>query len=241
MNTKEIRERMNAHRKSAIAVGVLFIIGTVSGVLSGLITAPILDAPDYLSKVAENEHQIMLSALFVLSMGLSLAMIPVVIFPILKKQNEALALGYVVFRGALETFTYMAIAISWFLLIGLSRGYLQASTLESSHFQILGDLLLNVDDQVNHVLKIVFPLGALIFNTLLFQSKLVPRWLSVWGILAVALHFTEGLLTLFGVLPMDAETVMALPIFLQEMVFAGWLIVKGFDASALASLSEKEA
>ncbi len=167
-------------------------------------------------------------------------MIPVVIFPILKKQNEALALGYVVFRGALETFTYMATAISWFLLIVLSRGYLQASALDSSHFQVLGVLLLNVDDQVNHVMKIVFPLGALIFNYLLFQSKIVPRWLSVWGILAVALHFTEGLLTLFGVLPADAETIMALPIFLQEMVFAVWLIVKGFDPSALASLSEKK-
>lgn len=232
---------MKSHRRIAITVGILFIIGTVSGVLSGLITAPILDAPDYLLKVAENEHQIMLSALFVLSMGLSLAMIPVVIFPILKKQNEALALGYVVFRGALETFTYMAMAISWFLLIVLSRGYLQASALDSSYFQVLGVLLLNVDDQVNHVLKIVFPLGALIFNYLLFQSKIVPRWLSVWGILAVALHFTEGLLTTFGILPVEAETVMALPIFLQEMVFAGWLIVKGFNPSALAALSEKEA
>ncbi len=60
---------MKSHRRIAITVGILFIIGTVSGVLSGLITAPILDAPDYLSKVAENEHLIMLSALFVLSMG----------------------------------------------------------------------------------------------------------------------------------------------------------------------------
>jgi len=232
---------MKSHRRIATTVGILFIIGTVSGVLSGLITAPILDAPDYLSKVAGNEPLIMLSALFVLSMGFSLAMIPVVIFPILKKQNEILALGYVVFRGALETFTYMTTAISWFLLIVLSRGYMQASALDSSHFQVLGVLLLNVDDQVNHVMKIVFPLGAIIFNYLLFKSKIVPRWLSVWGILAVALHFTEGLLTLFGVLPMDAETIMALPIFLQEMVFAVWLIVKGFDPAALACLSEQEA
>jgi hypothetical protein len=231
---------MKSHRRIAVTVGILFIIGTVSGVLSGLITAPILDAPDYLSKVTENEHQIMLGALFVLSMGLSLAMIPVVIYPILKKQNETLALGYVVFRGALETFTYMATAISWFLLIVLSRDYIQVSALDSSHFQVLGVLLLDMDDQVNHVLKIVFPLGALIFNYLLFQSKIVPRWLSVWGILAVALHFTEGLLTLFGVLPVDAETIMAIPIFFQEMVFAVFLIVKGFNPSAMASLSAKQ-
>jgi hypothetical protein len=231
---------MKLQKRTAIIVGVLFIIGTVSGVLSGLFSAPVLNAPDYLLKVAANGHQIMVAALFVLSMGLSLAMVPVMMFPILKKQNETLALGYIVFRGALETFTYMATAISWFLLIILSREYVQASTLDPSHFQTLGVLLLNTDDQINHVLKIVFPLGALIFNYLLFQSKIVPRWLSVWGILAVALHFTEGLLTLFGVLPVDAETIMAIPIFFQEMVFAVWLIVKGFNPSAMASLSAKQ-
>ncbi len=89
---------MNSNRKTAIIVGVLFIIGTVAGILSRVITGPILDTSDYLIKVSANENQIIIGALFVLIMVFALAMVPVVMFSIFKKHNEALALGYVVFR-----------------------------------------------------------------------------------------------------------------------------------------------
>ncbi len=103
---------MNTNRKTAIIVGVLYIIGTVAGILSVVFSTPILNGPDFLSKVSGNENQFIIAALFVLLMGLALALVPVMLFPILKKQNEALALGYVVFRGALETVTYIALVIS---------------------------------------------------------------------------------------------------------------------------------
>ena len=228
---------MNASRKTAIIVGILFIIGTVAGILSVIFSGPILDGPDYLNRVAANENQLKVGALFVLIMGLALAMVPVMMFPILKKQNEALALGYVVFRGALETFAYMATAISWLLLIILCREYTKAGALDIFYFQNLGSLFLKTGDQISHILKIVFPLGALMFNYMLYQSKIIPRWLSGWGLIAITLHFAEGLLTMFSLLSTDAETVMALPIFLQEMVFAVWLIVKGFNPSAIAPAS----
>ena len=112
---------MNTDRKIAISVGVLYIIGTVAGVLSVLITQPILNAPEYLLKVSTNQNQIMLGGLFVLTMGFALAMVPVILFPIFKKQNEALALGYVVFRGALETFTYIASVITWLFQNRMTR------------------------------------------------------------------------------------------------------------------------
>ncbi len=89
---------MDSYRKTAIIVGVLFIIGTVAGVLS-VLTRPFLDDTDYLIKVSENENQMIIGTLLVLIMGIALAMVPVFMFPIFKKHNEALALGYVVFRG----------------------------------------------------------------------------------------------------------------------------------------------
>ena len=103
---------MKANRKTAIIVGVLYIIGTVAGILSVVFSTPILDGSDFLIKVSANENQFVVAALFVLLMGLALAMVPVVMFPILKKHNQALALGYVVFRGALETTTYIAMVIT---------------------------------------------------------------------------------------------------------------------------------
>ena len=92
-----------ANKKSlnttARIVGVLFIIGTVAGILSGVVTGPVLDASDYLAQVDANEGSVILGALLVLVMGFPLAMIPAMMFPIFRKYNEPLALGAVIFRG----------------------------------------------------------------------------------------------------------------------------------------------
>jgi len=230
---------MNTNRKTAIIVGVLFIIGTVAGILSVVFTSSILNAPDYLMKVSANENKIIIGALFILVMGFVLAMVPVIMFPIFKKHNETLAIGYVVFRGALETITSIIIAISWLLLLPLSQEYVKAVSPDTSYFQTFGTLLQRVTQLPMPVF--VFGLGALIFYYLLYQSKLIPRWLSVWGIIAIILHLITGVLILFGA-QSDFSTsnlIMNFPIFLQEMVMAVWLIVKGFNPSAIASGSAK--
>jgi len=98
-NRIEKGENMDSNRKTATIVGVLFIIGTVAGVLSVVFAGSILSDPNYLIKISENQNQFVLGALCVLTMGFSLAMVPVMMFPIFRKYNEALALGSVVFRG----------------------------------------------------------------------------------------------------------------------------------------------
>jgi len=83
-------------------------------------------------------------------------------------------------------------------------------------------------DQISHVLAIVFILGALMFYSVLYQSKLVPRWLSGWGLLAAIPYFVSGV---FGLFSLPNPMSMVLPMALQEMVLAIWLVVRGFDAS----------
>ena len=102
---------MNSYRKTAIIVGVLFIIGTVAGVLSFVVTRSILGDSDYLIKISANENQIIIGAILVLIMGFVLAMVPVMLFPIFRKYNEPLAIGAIVFRGALEAVAYITIGI----------------------------------------------------------------------------------------------------------------------------------
>ena len=234
MNSTEGSPRaLRANRKTAITVGVLYIIGTVAGILSLVVTGPILESPDFLLQVSMNPNQIVIGALFVLTMGLALAMVPVMMFPILKSYNEALAVGYVVFRGALEAGTYLLFVIGWLSLPLISAEFIQASAAEASFFQSLGDVVLEAHEQIGHVLAIVFILGALMFYYVLYQSKLVPRWLSGWGLLAATPYFVSGVLGLFtlpgpmGTIPM----VLVLPMAVQEMVLAVWLIVKGFNSS----------
>jgi hypothetical protein len=213
-------------RKTAIIVGVLYIIGTVAGVLSLTFAGSILNDPAYLTKVSANQNQIITGALFVLIMGLALAMVPVMMFPIFRKYNEALALGAVVFRGAIEAAIYIAVSISWLLLFTVGQEYVKAGLPVASHFQTLGALLLNASNQIGSILDIVFSLGALMIYYLFYRSKLIPGWLSIWGLVGSMLYLTSGLFALFSV---DFGILQA-PLALQEMFLAVWLIVKGFNS-----------
>jgi len=222
---------MNSNRKTATTVGVLYIIGTVAGVLSAVFAGSILGDPNYLIKVSENQNQIVTASLLVLTMGFSLAMMSVVLFPILKKQNEALALGVVLFRGALEAVMYIAVVMCWLLLLTVSQEYVKAETPDASHFQTLGALLLKATDQMDSILRIVFSLGALMIYYVFHQSRLLPRWLSVWGLIGGVLYLASGLSAMFSV---GLDILMA-PLALQEMVMAVWLIAKGFNPVAADS------
>jgi len=234
---------MNWNRKTAITVGVLYIIGTVAGILSLVFTGPILESPDYLVEVSMNPNRIIIGALFVLTMGLALAMVPVMMYPILKSYNGALAVGYLVFRGALEAVTYLLFVIGWLSLPLISQEFIKASAAEVSFFQSLGDLVMKAQDQISHVLAIVFILGALMFYSVLYQSNLVPRWLSGWGLLAAIPYFVSGILGLFTLPgPMGAiSMVSVLPMAVQEIVLAVWLIARGFNSSPVNFRSAKVA
>jgi hypothetical protein len=86
-----------------------------------------------------------------------------------------------------------------------------------------------------------FCLGAFMYYYLFFQSRLIPRWLSGFGIVAIILMMAACVLALFSGNRITSYIPLAFPIFLQEMVLAVWLIVKGFNPSAVASLPAKTA
>ncbi len=228
---------MNSNRKIAIIVGVLFITATVVSMLSLVILPPILNAPDYLINVSENENQVIIGVLFYLIDCAAVVVIPIMLFPIFKKHNEALALGYVGSR-IIESVTLIVGHISLLSLLTLSQEYVQAAATDASHFQALGALLLSVHDWI-HLLgvEIVFALTALILNYILYQSKLIPRFISVWGLIGAILLLALGLLRMFGFSPTSAF--FTFPIAINEMVLAIWLIAKGFNPSAIASESAK--
>jgi hypothetical protein len=228
---------MNTYRKNAIIAGVLYIIGTVAGVLSLAPSAPVREAQNVLAGVAANANQVRIAALFVLLMGLSLAMFSTVLYPVLRKHSEVLAIGYVVVRGALETVTYFVTAVSWLLLAGLGQWYVNAGAPAASGFQASGALVLKAGEISTSLTGIVFLLGATMFYAVLYQARLVPRWISVWGLVAVIPYLAAEALALFALLdPLSATSILLhIPVALQEMVLAVWLIVKGFNPSAIAA------
>jgi hypothetical protein len=198
---------------------VLFIIGTVTGALSIVATNAILSAPDYLVRIATHQSQMVLGALLVLTMVFTLAMVPVVFYPVGRRYSEVLAMGYVVFRGALEAILPIIGVFGWMMLVALSK---QPATAAGP---IADSLKLGEGVLWDQMIAIPFVLGALMFYYLLYTSKLVPRWLSVWGLVGAVLYMGAPLVRMFGP---SLDYLMG-PLALQEMVMAVWLIVKGFE------------
>ena len=188
----------------------------------------ILDAPDYLSNISANENRVIIGTLSFFINAVALAGIAIVIYPILKKHNEALALGYVGAR-IVEAVLYIVAIISILTLFTLSQEFVKAGAPDTSYFQILGDLLLAVR---HYAYKVVWPiilgLGTLIFYYLLYQLKLIPRWLSVWGLIGAILFPAS-----FG------GGALVLPLVVNEWVLVVWLIVKGFNTSVINTKSVK--
>jgi hypothetical protein len=226
---------MNASRKTAIIVGVLFITATVAAILSGVFFGPIPDGPDYLIYVSTNENQLIIAVILELILAVSVIGIGFMMFPILKKHIESLALGYVGFRLT-EGILLVVGSISLLSLSTLSREYVTGAV-DASFYQTSGIVLLALRDWIFVIGTMIFlSLGGLSLYFLLFLSRLVPRWLSAWGLLGAILILITGIFGLFGLSPESTtSTLLALPIGLQEMVFAVWLIFKGFNPSAIAS------
>jgi len=222
------------NRRTATLVGVLYIIGTVAGILSKLVLWRFADDPGLLGKMAAHADQAAAGALLILIMGLALTMVPVLMFPILRKQNEALALGYVVFRGALEFVGYAGTVLCWLLLVVVAKDAAGSGEAVVSQLHGLGSTLFGAQAPISAVTTIVFGIGALMFSYLLYASRLVPRWISVWGLVGAIPYAAVGVLGLFGRNP----EVLYIPLAVQEMILAVWLIAKGFNRGTIAAAND---
>jgi hypothetical protein len=229
----EPRRRVREHRAAATTAGVLYITGTVAGVLSMAVSAPIRGAADPLAYGADHTGALVSVALLVLVMGLSLAFVPVVLFPVLRQVNEVLAVGYLIVRGAVETIGYAAMAIGWLLVAPLSGALAAGAGTGTPAGVRIGDLVINAD-AVNAVFGLVFCLGATLFYALLYGSRIVPRWIALWGLAAVPLYAAAHLLAMYGVVEANssAQTLLFMPMAVQEMVLAIWMIARGFRPAA---------
>jgi len=231
------KEKTNSSRKTARIVGLLFITATVAGFLSVAFLGPVLADSDYLMTFSANKNQVITGALLDLIGAAAFVTIAVMIFPILKKHNERMALGYVVARS-FEAVPFIIANISLLALITVSQAYVKAGVEAASSFLPVGTGLLATYDWTQLLgPRILASLAALPFYTILYQSKLLPRWISVWGLIGAPLYFAAGLLPMFGLLdPFSPIGVLLfLPAALLEMVLAVWLIVKGFNSSAIDS------
>jgi len=224
---------MDSDRRTGTVVGALFIVATAASILGSVALGSVLDGSGYLINIAASESQVILAVLLFLVAASSAFATAFLLFPILRRHSEGLAAGYVGVRG-FENVLYVAGTVGLLIMLTVS----QNSVAGSPDLPLLGAALLALHDwSVLIGTLIFFGLGSLTLNYVLYQSGLVPRWLSLWGIVGAVLVFSYGLLGIFGVDTGLGSPFMllAMPIALQEMVFAVWLIAKGFNRPAVQS------
>ncbi len=233
---------MNTYRKTARIVGALFITATGSIILSVVILEPVVDAPDFLTQASVSEARVTAGVLLELVNNIAVVGIAVVMYPVLKPFSERLALGYVAARS-IESVLFTIGSGLLLTLLFVSNEFVAAGAPPASYFHTLGGMLLAGHDLENAsggaaLGFIAAGLGTLTLNYVLFRARLVPRWISAFGLLAGASIIAARVMVISPLeLSSATVTIMDAPIFLQEMVLAVWLIVKGFNSSAIASLS----
>ncbi len=214
---------------------MIFIIATVLPILATPLI-PVLTGTDYLTQVSSHPNQVAAGVLLILIGHFACAGIAVVMYPVLKQWNSGLAIGSVVFR-TIETAFYMVGLVSLLSLLTLGQQFTTAGTADRMSLQAIGNLLVSVRDNAALVAVFAFCLGAFMYYYLFFQSRLIPRWLSGFGIVAITLMMAACVLALFSGNRITSYIPLAAPIAVQEMVLAVWLIVKGFNPSVIASKS----
>jgi hypothetical protein len=190
---------MNAYRKTALNTAVLFLIALFFNIIASNIYRPILSAPDYLAVVYPNKIPVMIGILLDFICAPAMILIPIVLFPFFKMFNEKIALGYVVFR-LLEGILHIFLAINSLSFISLSRDYIKSGALDISCFQVLGNSIHARIEWATLLYILVYTIGAVLFYFLLLKFKLIPRWLSGWGLVATLLLSTGAVLYMFGAL-----------------------------------------
>ena len=226
------------NRAAARVAGALFITATVSIILSVVILEPVVDAPDFLMQASVSEARVGAGVLLEMVNNIAIVGIALVIYPVLKPFSERLALGYIAAR-TIESAVFIIGTGGLLALLFVSKEFVAAGAPPDSYFHTLGRMLLAGHDLDNAALAFtIFSLGTLMLNYVLYRARLVPRWISAFGLLAAASILAARVMVISGLeLSSATVTIMDAPIFLQEMVVAVWLIVKGFNSSAIASES----
>ena len=236
---------MKTYRMNAVMAGALYVLGTVFGVsgaivggevLSSLVTGKPLVGVDMLELAAAHSSQLTGGAFFFLMMGLSLVAMTVFLYPIFRKDSEELAMGMLLFRGALEGTGYMLSTLSILALVALGNEYVAAGA-NSATLQSVGNVLYQFQDLMSPVLTFMFLTGATCLYISFYRTRLIPRWLTIWGLIGVVPYFAYALLHFFH---MDTGYGFYLQMVLapQEIVMGLWLMIAGFNQDAAKNLDE---
>lgn len=231
MITMFTNEKADTYKQTARIVGVLFLVATATYIVGTGLIGSILDTPDYLAHLYPNRVQMIAGVLLQFVDAAAVVGIGVLLFPILRRHSETVALGYAATR--IIEFAFLVVCgIGTLSLVALSQETIQAGTANASHSLTVGALLVSGSHTSYLIAMGALGMGSLPFCYLLYRSKLVPQLLSVLGLIGYAALLVGALLEIFEV---NLYMLQYVPGGLFELLLPVWLIVKGFNSVAWAS------
>ena len=185
-------------KTSARITGVLLILGTVPMITAMLLFGQHLSSPDILSAVAANRIQTLLVAFAIIIMGTACVSIGISLYPVLKRQSEGLAVAVLGLR-IVEGAVVIASAVGFFALVAVSQEFVRAGSLPDSLYKSAGAAIKAMNDWASNMYGLPFGIAAIIYYAIFYKTRLVPRWLAVWGLAGIVLMLVSvisGLLSL---------------------------------------------
>jgi hypothetical protein len=234
---KATNGKMSSTRKIALDTGVFFVISFIAAVPPAFVLySPVLNDPDYIVG-AGADTRVFLGAFLEVIVAISLIGTAVTLFPIVKRENEGFALGYVAARVFESTVIVVGI-ISLLSVVTLRQDLAGAAGADAASLVTVGKSLVALHDWTFLFGPGLMPgVNGLLLGYLMYTSRLVPRAIAVLGLVGGPLFFASGTATLFGLYE-QVSVWGAIPTLLVtafEMSLGVWLIVKGFNPSVIAS------
>jgi hypothetical protein len=236
-------DHMGSDRTTAFVTGLLFIITYITSIPALLLFDPVLNDVDYIVS-AGADNRLFLGAFLELILIIANIGTAVVLFPILRRQSERFALGFVAARIMESAFIAVGI-LSVLAVVTLRQDFQGAGGTDAESLVIAGQALVAIKD-ATFLLGPGFVVGVgngLILGYLMYRSGLVPRRMAMLGLVGGPLICASGVAVMFGVFEMGSvwQIVATIPEFFWELSLGIWLLVKGFNASAVAPASPEPA
>ncbi|MBS1508099.1 MAG: DUF4386 domain-containing protein [Bacteroidetes bacterium] len=216
-------------------VGGLILGQSIIGFLvNEVLIGPYTFSKDFLTVMSAHSFEITVAMVLALIGELMSMTAAVLLIPVFKKQNETVAYAYLVLSGV----TFGAVAadnINIQSLLTLSKDYMAAANTQSHYFETMGTVTHAARVWTHLMTILVSCLPFTLFYLLMFSLKLIPRFISIWGFIAIALMAYVTLMLMFD---KEASLLLLVPMGLNQLVLVGWLLVKGFPPTATESTSD---
>lgn len=236
---------MTSLRKTALVAGGFYLITIIASIPALALYGPVLNNPDYIVSSGADTRVLWGGFLEVIT-ALACIGTAVALFPVVKRQNEGVALGFVAAR-VLEAGVIVVGIVSLLSVVTLRQNLAGAAGTDAASLVTTGKALVAIHDWTFLLGPGLMPgVNALLLGYLMYRSRLVPRVIPVLGLIGAPLLLASATATMLGIYPQVSvwSAIATIPIFAWEPSLGVWLVVKGFKPSAItagniASVGEK--